>query len=182
MWQVEPGQVLIFNSGKIDKYKYWDIKDAYKKNAAAPVNDYEEAKAGLKKRLQKSVADRMIADVPLGAFLSGGYDSSLITALAQEHSDSPVKTFSIGFNVPEHNEAEYTKKVAEHLGTDHTELYIDESEMLELVDSIPKYYDEPFADDSQIPTMLVCKLARKDVTVALSGDGGDEFFCGYNVY
>ncbi|WP_242832063.1 asparagine synthase (glutamine-hydrolyzing) [Butyrivibrio sp. VCD2006] len=182
VWQVEPGQALIFNSGKINKYKYWDIKEAYKKNSATQIEDYNEAKAGLKARLQKSVADRMIADVPLGAFLSGGYDSSLITALAQEHSDTPVKTFSIGFNVPEYNEAEYAKKVANHLGTDHTELYIDESEMLKLVDSIPKYYDEPFADESDIPTMLVCKLARQKVTVALSGDGGDEFFCGYNVY
>ncbi|SDB48026.1 asparagine synthase (glutamine-hydrolyzing) [Butyrivibrio sp. INlla16] len=182
VWQVEPGQMLVFKNGEVTKTGYWSIKEAYKKGSASMIEDYSEAKAGLKKRLQKSVADRMIADVPLGAFLSGGYDSSLITALAQEHSDSPVKTFSIGFNVPEYNEAEFAKKVAEHLGTDHTELYIDEAEMLELVDSIPDYYDEPFADESQIPTMLVCKLAREKVTVALSGDGGDEFFCGYNVY
>ncbi len=182
VWQVEPGQMLIFNNGNTTKYKYWDVKKAYKDNSANMVSSYEEAKAGLKKRLQKSVANRMIADVPLGAFLSGGYDSSLITALAQENSKEPVKTFSIGFNVPEYNEAEFAKQVAKHLGTDHTELYIDESEMLDLVESIPAYYDEPFADESEIPTMLVCKLARESVTVALSGDGGDEFFCGYNIY
>ena len=124
----------------------------------------------------------MIADVPLGTFLSGGYDSSLITAIAQEHSDRPVKTFCIGFDVPRYNEAEYAKEIAKHLGTDHTELYISEKEMFELVSSIPQYYDEPFADNSEIPSMLVSKLAKQDVTVALSGDGGDEFFCGYNIY
>ncbi|MCR5344039.1 MAG: asparagine synthase (glutamine-hydrolyzing) [Butyrivibrio sp.] len=182
VWQVEPGQMIVFNNGKLTKKKYWDVKKAYKERSASQISSYEEAKEGLKSRLKKSVADRMIADVPLGAFLSGGYDSSLITALAQENSDSPVKTFSIGFNVPEYNEAEFAKRVAKHLGTDHTELYIDESEMLDLVESIPDYYDEPFADESEIPTMLVCKLAREKVTVALSGDGGDEFFCGYNIY
>ncbi len=182
VWQLEPGEALIFSKGQISKYKFWSIKDAYAENSQHQAKSYWEAKEELKKRLQKSVARRMIADVPLGTFLSGGYDSSLITALAQENSESPVKTFSIGFNVPDYNEAEFAKKVAEHLGTDHTELYIDEKEMLDLVDSIPDYYDEPFADESQIPTMLVCKLAKEKVTVALSGDGGDEFFCGYNIY
>ncbi|WP_024867384.1 asparagine synthase (glutamine-hydrolyzing) [Butyrivibrio sp. FCS014] len=182
VYKLEAGGILKFHQGEIRKWKYWDIKDVYHKMAADPVTSYEEAKEGLKGRLRKSVVSRMIADVPLGTFLSGGYDSSLVTAMAQEFSDKPVKTFCIGFDVPRYNEAEYAKEIAKYLGTDHTELYISEKEMFDLVSSIPQYYDEPFADNSQIPSMLVSKLAKKDVTVALSGDGGDEFFCGYNVY
>ncbi|SFC76691.1 asparagine synthase (glutamine-hydrolyzing) [Butyrivibrio sp. YAB3001] len=182
VYKLEPGTILKFRNGNIKKWKYWDIKEVYKRESQNPVTDYEEAKEGLKQRLRHSVAGRMIADVPLGTFLSGGYDSSLVTAIAQELSDKPVKTFCIGFDVPEYNEARYAKEVAKHLGTEHTELYISEKEMFDLVSSIPQYYDEPFADNSEIPSMLVSKLARKDVTVALSGDGGDEFFCGYNIY
>ncbi len=182
VYKLEAGSVLKFNNGEIKKWKYWDIKEVYHEMAADPVNDYAEAKQGLKERLKKAVASRMIADVPLGTFLSGGYDSSIVTAMAQEFSTEPVKTFCIGFDVPRYNEAEYAKEIAKYLGTDHTELYISEKEMLDLVSSIPQYYDEPFADNSEIPSMLVSKLAKNDVTVALSGDGGDEFFCGYNVY
>ncbi len=182
VYKLEPGGILRFHNGDITKWKYWDIKKVYADKSRNPVESYEDAKEGLKERLKKSVANRMIADVPLGTFLSGGYDSSLITAMAQENSDRPVKSFCIGFDVESYNEAEYAKEVAKHIGTDHTELYISEKEMFELVSSIPQYYDEPFADNSEIPSMLVSKLARKDVTVALSGDGGDEFFCGYNIY
>ncbi len=182
VYKLEPGSILKFHQGEITIWKYWDIKKVYHEMSKKPVNDYEQAKAELKELLNKAVASRMIADVPLGAFLSGGYDSSLMTAIAQAHSKKPVKTFSIGFHEERYNEAKYAKEVAEHLGTNHTELYIDEEEMLGLVESIPLYYDEPFADSSQIPTMLVSALARRDVTVALSGDGGDEFFCGYNIY
>ena len=182
VYKLEPGSVLKFKNGNLKKWKFWDIKEVYARESLNPVNNYEEAKEGLKQRLRNSVAGRMIADVPLGTFLSGGYDSSLVTAIAQELSDKPVKTFCIGFDVPQYNEAKYAKEVAKHLGCDHTELYISEKEMFDLVNSIPQYYDEPFADNSEIPSMLVCKLAKKDVTVALSGDGGDEFFCGYNVY
>ncbi|MBE5831823.1 MAG: asparagine synthase (glutamine-hydrolyzing) [Butyrivibrio sp.] len=182
VYKLEPGTILKFKNGNIKKWKYWDIKEVYARESKNPVTSYEEAKEGLKQRLRSSVAGRMIADVPLGTFLSGGYDSSLVTAIAQELSDKPVKTFCIGFDVPEYNEAKYAKEVAKHLGCDHTELYISEKEMFDLVNSIPQYYDEPFADNSEIPSMLVSKLAKKDVTVALSGDGGDEFFCGYNVY
>ena len=182
VYKLEPGAVLTWDGGQISTHKYWDIKDIYHKMSADPVKDYDQAKSELKELLKKSVAERMIADVPLGTFLSGGYDSSLITAMAQEHSDEPVKTFSIGFHEERYNEAKFAKQVAAHLGTEHTELYIDENEMFKLVESIPHYYDEPFADSSQIPSMLVAALARKDVTVVLSGDGGDEFYCGYNIY
>ncbi|WP_034445531.1 asparagine synthase (glutamine-hydrolyzing) [Butyrivibrio sp. AE2032] len=182
VYKLEAGSVLKFHNGEIKKWKYWNIRDVYAKMSQDPVRSYEEAKDGLKTRLKNSVVSRMIADVPLGTFLSGGYDSSLVTAIAQEFSDKPVKTFCIGFDVKEYNEAKYAKEIAQYLGTDHTELYISEKEMFDLVSSIPQYYDEPFADNSEIPSMLVSKLAKKDVTVALSGDGGDEFFCGYNVY
>ncbi|MDR2889090.1 MAG: asparagine synthase (glutamine-hydrolyzing) [Lachnospiraceae bacterium] len=163
-------------------WKYWEVKKVYHRMRLDPVDDYLQAKSELKELLKRSVATRMIADVPVGAFLSGGYDSSLITAMAAEGSSTAVRTFSIGFNEEGYNEAKYARAVSEYLGTSHTELYISEREMYDLVDSISTYYDEPFADSSQIPTMLVAELAKKDVTVALSGDGGDEFFCGYNIY
>lgn len=182
VYKLEPASIMHFYNGKVDIKKYWDVKEAYHKGISNPVKSYEEAKQGLKDRLNKAVADRMVADVPIGTFLSGGYDSSLISAIAQSQSDMPIKTFCIGFDDPKYNEAQFAKEIAKHLGTDHTELYINEKEMFDLVESIPKYFDEPFADSSQIPTMLVSKLAREQVTVALSGDGGDEFFCGYNIY
>ena len=184
VYKVEPGGIVRFSvqTGKTDKWKYWDIAEVYRRKKAEPVGSYEEAKEELKNILRDSVKKRMIADVPLGTFLSGGYDSSLVTALAQEASSEPVKTYSIGFNEEKYNEAKYAKEVANYLGTKHTETYIDEKTMFDLVESIPKYYDEPFADSSQIPSMLVSDLASRDVTVVLSGDGGDEFFCGYNIY
>lgn len=182
VYKAEPGSVLQFSKGKIRSWKYWEVKKIYHEAQKCLVKDYAEAKEGLKALLKKSVKARMIADVPLGSFLSGGYDSSLVTAIAQECSDSPVKTFSIGFHEEKYNEAKYARAVADYLGTDHTELYIGEKDMFGLVESIPLYYDEPFADSSEIATMMVSKLAREHVTVALSGDGGDEFFCGYNIY
>lgn len=182
VYKLEPGAVLRFSKGKFETWKYWDIRKVYAEQKQKQVKDYGQAKAELKELLKKATAARMIADVPLGSFLSGGYDSSLITAIAQEHSKEPVKTFSIGFHEERYNEAKYAKQVADYLGTNHTELYIDETQMFELVESIPQYYDEPFADSSQIPSMLVSALAKEKVTVVLSGDGGDEFYCGYNIY
>lgn len=182
VYKVEPGQMMRFRSGKLSKHKYWDIAKVYHAKKQQAVGSYQEAKEELKAILKDAVSKRLIADVPVGAFLSGGYDSSLVTAIAQEVSSEPVKTYSIGFNEERYNEAKYAKEVAAHLGTQHTELYIDERAMFDMVASIPQYYDEPFADSSQIPSMLVAGLAAKDVTVVLSGDGGDEFFCGYNIY
>lgn len=182
VYKVEPGQIVQFEAGQISKQKYWDIASVYHTKKQEPVGSYKQAKEELKAILKDSVKKRMIADVPVGAFLSGGYDSSLVTAIAQEVSLESVKTYSIGFEEDRYNEAKYARAVAKHLGTQHTELYIDEKSMFDMVESIPKYYDEPFADSSQIPSMLVAGLAAKDVTVVLSGDGGDEFFCGYNIY
>lgn len=182
VYKVQPGEIVKFNRGQIQKSKYWDLKKVYHQKKGTGPRNYEDAKSELKQILESAVRHRMIADVPLGTFLSGGYDSSLVTAVAQSISEEPVKTFSVGFNEPGYNEAKYAKEVAKHLGTQHTEIYIDEADMFRLVETIPQYYDEPFADSSQIATMLVSELARKDVTVALSGDGGDEFFCGYNIY
>ena len=182
VYKVAPGERITFVNGKLQKQKYWDLKEVYHQKKENQPKSFEEAKAQLKALLETAVAQRMVADVPLGTFLSGGYDSSLVTAVAQSLSREPVKTFSIGFEEKQYNEAEYAKEVAAYLGCDHTEMYIGERDMFRLIESIPKYYDEPFADSSQIPSMLVSELAGKDVTVALSGDGGDEFFCGYNVY
>lgn len=182
VYKLQAGAILKFYNGICETWKYWDINEIYAKQIKNLVSDYETAKLELKALLKSSVARRMISDVPLGTFLSGGYDSSLITAMAQEVSDKPVKTYCIGFEESEFNEANFAKEIAAYLGTNHTELYINLKQMIDLVDDIPYYYDEPFADSSQIPTMLVSALAKEHVTVVLSGDGGDEFFCGYNLY
>jgi asparagine synthase (glutamine-hydrolysing) len=174
--KLPPGHFLVVENGRTIVTRYWDpVQHAL---AAQPRTDAAAA-AELESRLAVAVRQRMIADVPLGAFLSGGIDSSLVVALMQEQSRAPVRTFTIRFDNPEYNEADHAAAVARHLGTEHHEHTCDDREMLSVIDRLPSMYDEPFADSSAVPTYLVSRTARELVTVALSGDGGDELFFGY---
>jgi len=180
--KVLPGHYLKINlqNGDIDDTPYWDAVDKYKQPLTTlPLPEIIKK---TEKLLVSACNYRMVADVPVGVFLSGGYDSSLVTALLQKDRTEKIKTFSIGFNEEKFNEAPFAKKVATHLGTDHTEYYCTQQDALEILPQLPEIYDEPFGDSSAIPTTLVSKLARKSVKVALSADGGDEVFGGYEKY
>lgn len=173
------GSYAVIKNGKITITPYWQPEQKVENKV---VTDFNSAKQQLKDLLTTSVKYRMISDVPFGTFLSGGIDSSVVTAIAQSVSDKPVKTFSIGFKEAKFNESQYAKQVSDHLGTQHHEFTVTEQDALGLIDKMLTAYDEPYADSSAIPTMLVSKLARQHVTMTLSGDGGDELFLGYGSY
>lgn len=189
IYKLAPGTILTLNYEDLmtqnlpQPSPYWSIQDVYKYGANNQfTGSFDEAVTELENLLKKSISLRMIADVPLGAFLSGGVDSSLIVALMQSMSDRKVKTFSIGFNEEDYNEAKYAKAVANHLGTEHTEFYLNQKDLLNFIPQLNKHIDEPFGDSSIVPTYFVSKLAREHVTVSLTGDGGDEVFSGYLKY
>lgn len=179
--KLEPGSYMVINSSGQEKLEYyWRAIDVINKQQF--LGTFSEATSVLEEKLKQALELQMQADVPLGAFLSGGIDSSTIVALMQSMSSQKINTFSIGFNEAEFNEAEYARAVAKHLGTNHTDLYLTEQQSLDVIPSLPCLYDEPFADSSQIPTYLVSKIAKSKVAVSLSGDAGDELFGGYNRY
>ena len=189
IWKLLPGHYITVDANKYDidcipsSIPYWHFNSVVEHGIACPIfGSDEEVIDAIERQLKISISEQMISDVPLGAFLSGGIDSSLVVALMQELSIKPVRTFTIGFDDKAFNEAGYAKEVANYLGTQHTELYIHAQDALDSIPTLSSVYCEPFSDNSQIPTLLISKLAKQHVTVALTGDGGDELFGGYNTY
>ncbi len=195
VWKLPPGCVLQLNevqladpgsfseypdTGPLSPKSYWSVAEVSRRQRFPGGED--RALSTLQELFERAVKVRMISDVPLGAFLSGGVDSSLVVSAMQKQSGIPVKTFTIGFREDAYNEAHYARKIAEHLGTDHTEVYLSASDSLKLIPRLAEMFDEPLADASQLPTYLVSEVARQKVIVALNGDGGDELFIGYNRY
>jgi len=183
IWKLPPGTCMTWRNGQLSEPQpYWTYSDAVARGQANTFVNEQDALLELEGVLKTSIARHMVSDVPLGAFLSGGIDSSTVVSLMQSQSSRPIKTFSIGFGDAAYNEAQHAARVAAHLGTEHTELYVTDADARAIIPCLPDAYDEPFADVSQIPTILVSQLARSQVTVALTGDGGDELFAGYNRY
>lgn len=185
IYKLEPGKYLTLNCHTLEyrMQTYWSMIETALDGQRNPFTGSEkEASEELERLLKEAIKGQMIADVPLGAFLSGGIDSSLVVSLMQSLSHDKVKTFTIGFDVDKYDEAKYAKEIAAHLGTEHTELYVTSQDAFAIMRHMTDSFTEPFADSSQIPTMLVSKMTRERVTVALSGDAGDELFCGYTTY
>jgi asparagine synthase (glutamine-hydrolysing) len=187
LYKLTPGTFFEFNPNQLskqlpDSQPYWSFKETVKKDSLIPFDNEDIAIIELEKKLDRSITSQMLSDVPLGAFLSGGIDSSLIVSLMQKNSIKPIKTFTIGFQNESYDESSFAADVSNHLGTDHTTLNISDEDTISVIPKLGLMYDEPFADSSQIPTFLVAKEAQKNVTVALSGDAGDELFGGYNRY
>jgi asparagine synthase (glutamine-hydrolysing) len=185
VFKLQPGHILRFSPKDCSHTinPFWNMNDVVTNASRNPfTGSDQDAITALDDLLSDAVGKRMVADVPLGAFLSGGIDSSAVVALMQKQSDRPIRSFSIGFDEEKYNEAQHAARVAKHLGTDHTELYVSAQDALDIIPNLADHYDEPFADSSQIPTCLVSALTKKHVTVALSGDGGDELFAGYSRY
>jgi asparagine synthase (glutamine-hydrolysing) len=176
--------VVISNDGKnvSEQIPYWSLLKIIESRSQIDEKRPDDFIEAFNELLKDAIRKRLVSDVPLGALLSGGIDSSLVVSLMQEVSPEPVKTFTIGFYEEGYNEAEYAKKIAEHLGTEHTEMYVSSEEARDTIVRLPQIWDEPFADSSQIPTLIVSELTRQNVSVGLSGDGGDELFCGYSRY
>lgn len=188
IYKLPPGTIVKLSSqaprGKLsDPIPYWSLQQVITQGAFNRfTGDELQAIDGLEACLSRAVKEQCVSDVPLGAFLSGGVDSSTIVALMQANSSKRIKTFTVGFNEDQCNEAAYAKAVASHLGTDHTEIYISPADAMSVIPNLPSMYDEPFGDSSQIPSFLISRVAREQVSVALSGDGGDELFGGYERY
>ena len=180
--KLEPGSYLRYNGSVLEVKRYWDLQKIIQAKDDKTIYNEEQALEKLNDLLISSVRYRMISDVPIGSFLSGGIDSTLITAIMQDLSSQPVNTFTIGFEEDHYDEAPFARQISEYLGTNHFEQYLSINKTRELIEKIPEFYDEPFGDSSALPTVLVSRLAKNNATVILSGDGGDETFCGYLNY